>query len=319
VNSVTLGITYYNEKELLTQCLASLFECRSLPDEVLIYDDCSQYPAADYLVRHDRCHVRVIRGEQNIMLAAARNAILYHGKCDYIHYQDADDLFDPKVFSDLIDHTRQTSADLVINDVRSVRFESGALISPSCIGLSAVGGDRRDLISHAILGSFLAPTLTFRKALGLKLGGYDHQRLKQCEDYDFAVRMLMTVEHYELFPAAAVVQRVRAGSMSSRKAELYENAYLAINGLAEQFPCFREVLGVRALRIAQQCNDAGFRHLTNLGVRLARSLSDEPYARETRKFRMVARVFGIPAAVRVRSVIARLRRAITDRKSESTS
>jgi len=41
--TISVLITYYNERELLTECLRSLAAQTQLPDEILIYDDASTY------------------------------------------------------------------------------------------------------------------------------------------------------------------------------------------------------------------------------------------------------------------------------------
>src|SRR5438552_8252612 len=90
---VAVLITYYNERFMLRDCLQSLYRQSAPVDEVLIYDDCSLYPAEDYLVLGRA--VRVIRATQNKGPSMGRNRLLAECSSEYVHFHDADDLFRP--------------------------------------------------------------------------------------------------------------------------------------------------------------------------------------------------------------------------------
>ena len=55
-------ITYHGEGSWLAECLQSVLPQLEPADEVIVYDDASDVPAADYLL-HDR-RVRALRGER---------------------------------------------------------------------------------------------------------------------------------------------------------------------------------------------------------------------------------------------------------------
>jgi glycosyltransferase involved in cell wall biosynthesis len=93
MSTISVLITYYNEREMLTECLESLLANTELPDEILVYDDGSDYPAQDYVPDHPL--IRVVRGERNGGLIYARNALLERATSDYLHFHDADDWFMP--------------------------------------------------------------------------------------------------------------------------------------------------------------------------------------------------------------------------------
>jgi GT2 family glycosyltransferase len=67
-------LTYYNEKTLLTECLSSLASQPEPPDEVLVYDDASVFPAQDFLLfPHPFSTLKIFRGEKNRGPAFGRN------------------------------------------------------------------------------------------------------------------------------------------------------------------------------------------------------------------------------------------------------
>src|ERR1043165_9541693 len=90
---ISVLITYYNERQLLTECLESLEAQTDRPDEILIYDDCSTYPAKDYLL--PGLPARVIRGEENHGPSHGRNVLLEAARSECVHFHDSDDLFAP--------------------------------------------------------------------------------------------------------------------------------------------------------------------------------------------------------------------------------
>src|SRR5437867_4136279 len=89
----TLGvlITYYGERDLLRECVESLLVSGEAPDEILVYDDASEWPARDYIPKG--ASVKVIRGAVNRGPAHGRNVLLRTSRSDYVHFHDADDLF----------------------------------------------------------------------------------------------------------------------------------------------------------------------------------------------------------------------------------
>src|SRR5579859_1014482 len=115
----TLGvlITYYNERELLRECLGSLMTCRDKPEEVLIYDDASQFPAEDYIPRG--LNVQVIHAEVNGGPARGRNRLLGCSRSDYIHFQDADDLFHPDWAGRVRGRIQEISPEAVFTEISS--------------------------------------------------------------------------------------------------------------------------------------------------------------------------------------------------------
>lgn len=245
---LSILVTYYNEQSLLTECLKSIFEQTVLPDEVVIYDDASKYPAEDYLILNPKVEVRLIKGDKNIMLAAARNKLMEQAKGDYIRYQDADDLLEPHCIEEIKKIILENpSVDLIVNEVRSINFETGAPISNNVMSLDTFSGS---LVSFALAGSLLAPSTTFKRDLGLALNGYKAGKLLQCEDFEFNIRLSYYSSFYKIITTPLVIQRVRPNSMSSNRLELYREAIKALDLLENELPQeYRTDLGQAYSRI----------------------------------------------------------------------
>src|SRR5262245_29459086 len=92
--TIAVLITYHGEKGLLHECLKSLTNQGAAPDEILVYDDASGAPAQNFLP--DGLAVTVLRGDENRGPAYGRNRLLGACKSAYVHFHDADDLFNPQ-------------------------------------------------------------------------------------------------------------------------------------------------------------------------------------------------------------------------------
>lgn len=304
VPAISFLITYYNEKELLTQCLESVYQQTVLPDEIVIYDDASAHPARDYIKQHPGVPLRIIEGKKNIMLAGARNELMKAASSEYIHYQDADDLVEPFCIERLKQAiASDEEADVVINEVRSVAFADLSPISPRVMELSEV--PHHQLIAHAIGGSLLAPSTTFRKEFGLKLGGYKAGKLLQCEDFEFNIRLLYYARRYKIITEPLIIQRIRPGSMSSNKKELYEEALKALVMLSEELPeKYQKFLAARASKIGRQQYALNNVDTARKSFALAKKLDPFPYRNENFIYRAIAFLFG---QVRAEKVAGRYR------------
>ena len=79
--SIGVGITYHNEREMLTECLLSLSHQTRPPDEIAVYDDASSDPAQTFIPAG--MQVRVLRGETNRGPSYGRNQLFQALRADY--------------------------------------------------------------------------------------------------------------------------------------------------------------------------------------------------------------------------------------------
>ena len=115
----TIGIliVYYNEKKLLTECLDSIFSQAVMIDEVIVYDNCSEFQAKDYIPK--KYKVEIIRGAENRGPGYGRNQLLNQSKSEYVHFHDADDLFLPDWYEKIQEAIIKTRADIVLTEITS--------------------------------------------------------------------------------------------------------------------------------------------------------------------------------------------------------
>jgi len=121
--NIGILIAYHNEKELLTRCLESIRNQTVLPDEIIIYDDGSDFPARDYTVAD--LHIEIIRGEENRGPGFARNSLLEASKCEYVHSHDADDFLEPRWCEKIRDAIERDRPEIIITEIKSIDERGG--------------------------------------------------------------------------------------------------------------------------------------------------------------------------------------------------
>jgi hypothetical protein len=317
----TLGvlITYHNEGELLRECLASVLAMEAGPDEILVYDDASSLPAEGFVPADSR--IQLIRGERNEGPGYGRNELLRRSTSDYVHFHDADDLFARDWASAVREEIARSRAEIVLTEIVSVR--DGSTVSNAVLGLAAcVPGT--DLADFALRGALLLPSTTFRRELGLRIGGFRTRSvLAQSEDFDFHVRLAAAARRWTAIPRPLIVQRLRAGSHSRDTVACWTSASAAIELLSGQLPLqYRQGLSDAAGRVAAKLFDLGADAEALHACRVARRLGSPRFADRPLGYRMLAAVTGQATAERAGRLYRRLmpdgvRRAL--RRAEPTT
>ena len=289
-DTLAVLITYYNEGSLLTECLDSIFSQSVLPDEVLVYDDASNIPAADHIPLG--WPVRVIRSEENRGPAYGRNCLMQECTCEYIHFQDADDLFKPDWCQKIRAAIATTGADIILTEITSVR--DGRTVTERVLGLDRllpVYG----LVCFALAGSILVPTTTFRKNIGLSIGGFrTREILSQSEDFDFHIPLAATGATYTSILEPLIIQRLRTDSHSSSNiTACWTSALKAVELFEAELPKkYRSNLASAASRIGSHLFAAGETGLARVAFRLSRRLGEVDHSERGGIYSLIALFLG---------------------------
>lgn len=213
MSTLAVCITYYNEGPLLTKCLHSLYANTHLPDEVLVYDDASADPAAQYLA--DFPQVRLIRKDINRGPGYGRDQLIFASRCDYVHLHDADDEFHPE-WCDHIYRAMKTQPDIILTNVE-INWESEERhTSPYWITILADKPLHKPLIVELVKhGGVFPAVLTFNRELAITAGGHRWREvIPYGEDHDFAERLISHTENYVYIHEQLVIKWQRAVSYS---------------------------------------------------------------------------------------------------------
>jgi len=284
-------ITYYNERELLKECLESLRAGPEGPDEILVYDDASEAPAREYVPSD--FPGRIIRSEVNQGPAHGRNALLKASKSDYIHFQDADDLFHPDWCQRMRKVIEETRADAVFTEVST--YQGDRMVSERMLGLEQLKADG-DLVRFSIHNGMLPACGTYRREVVLQMDGY-REDIWQSEDYDFHIRLAARGVCYEIIPDSLILQRVRPSGRSQNQVEVWSSAIKAIRMLSEELPPkYLRDLADAAAKAGSILFRIGARKSAREAFRLAYALGRPPFSHARRLYRGVAKIVGVEMA-----------------------
>lgn len=287
--SLAILITYYEEKYLLKECLDSLLKQSVLPDEILIYDDASSSPATNYIPQD--YPVQVIRGKVNLGPGFGRNQLLKLSKCEYVHFQDADDLFHPNWCYQVKEAIEKTKADIVLTEISS--YKEGNLVCQKVMGLDRLS-EVRDLVEFALMGSILVPSTTFRRDIGLNIGGYrTREILPQSEDFDFHIRFAATGATYTFLPESLIIQRLRGNSHSQNKQLCLTSAIESIRLLSKDLPSqYLPNLAEASARIGSNLFNLDAHTEARKAFKFAYQLDSPQFLHRNGFYQQIARLFG---------------------------
>ena len=292
---IAVLITYFNEGPLLAECIESIARQPRAPDEILVYDDASSVPAADFIPFGTG--VSLIRGELNQGPAYGRNALVAATTCDFVHFHDADDLFAPTWAQEVRSELARRDVDIVFTDLMSV--QDGHIVSPAVMNLGERLRADPDLVRFGLRGALLLPSSTARRSLVMQVGGFrPRDMLAQSEDFEFHLRLAAAAgDRYAVIPRSLVIQRLREGSHSSNERVVWESASSAVGLLAAELPAtYRQDLSDAAARIASRLFEIGAVSEGRRSASLALQLGKPRFPNRPAGYRMLASIFGQRAA-----------------------
>lgn len=203
-------ITYFNEKELLTDCLISLKNQSISVGEILIYDDASEYPAQNYVPRN--IQVTIHRSEINLGQGYGRNLLMKKTENKYIHFHDADDMFHPLWMQRITDIIHESNPDFIVTDYKLAHqqgkssFRSGNMFAIRSLD---------DLITQCICAGLIPACVTFKRNLAISSGGFrERVDFPVAEDTEFHLRLLLTQPKTKVVNECLAINRIRPNSAS---------------------------------------------------------------------------------------------------------
>jgi Glycosyl transferase family 2 len=284
--TVGVYITYYNERELLTELLDSVLSEEVQPDEIIIYDDCSLFPAREFVPRN--APVRIIRGSENRGPAFGRNRLLEQATADYIHFHDGDDFFLPGWMKCIQHVIRDCTPDAIFTELAVYKNDEP---QASRFGLETL---RRtgDLLGFCIENPMLPAIGTYSRRLVLSIGGYP-ETLWQSEDYAFHIRLATRCPKYVLITEPLVGFRIRSDSRSSNQIEVYRDGLSGLQQLISEIPDSHQGKAAdAAIAMSRRLYQLGDVEKARNGFAWATKLGRASYRNQQWGYRLCANVVG---------------------------
>jgi glycosyltransferase involved in cell wall biosynthesis len=291
-------ITYHNEGAWLSDCLLSIVPQLGEQDEVIVYDDASDRAANGFSIPDAR--VRIIRGNQNIGPARARNELLAASNGELVHFHDADDCFHPDWRASVLGAFTD-EVDVVFTDVQSFDANGGSWHGIMDIGRLERSGD---LLDFSVRGGVLAPAGTYRRDAITRIGGY-RAEMWQSEDYDFHIRLALSRPRFRVIAKDLVMIRKHDNQRSLITREVWASAIDALEHLETKFPKrVQEAVAHAATRAGSALFATGARADAARAFRLAQRFGGPRYERTL--MQNLTRVVGAMPAERLASLYRRI-------------
>lgn len=290
--NISILITYFNERELLTSCLESLLAQTVKPDEILIYDDASDHPPETFLP--EGLIARVIRGERNVGPGAGRNILLKEATGDYIHFHDSDDWFHPNWCEAVCSQLMQTPVDVLFTEVTSSSSGLPDFNYPF-MGFARFD-DSTDLTSVAIRGALLIPSGTIRREKALHIGGF-RTGLWQSEDKDFYIRLAASGVSWAVDVHPLICIRNRPDSRSKDKAKVWQDGLKCLEFASKELPKrYHQDIANAAAQCATQLLQIDQKESARRALTLVQELGGADYSWRNPGFRWFVRLLGAERA-----------------------
>lgn len=236
--------------------------------------------------------ISVLHGERNLGPAVGRNVLLSQSRADFIHFHDADDLFEPNWCQAIRREIGKGDVDVVFTEISSYHGER--LLAERVQGLRPF--ENADaLVRFCLRGAILTSAGTYRASLVRALGGY-RECLWQSEDFDFHIRMAAREPSFRVL-SDPLIRRVAGEGRSREKLEVWGSALQALELLSKELPdSYLSEVSESAARISSILFKLGARRRAREGFRLALTLGQPSYESQQPLYRWMARRFGPWAA-----------------------
>ena len=209
--TLALCVPAYNATGFLGRLLESA-RLQTIPfDEIWVYDDASTDDTAGIARRYG---AQVVRGEVNAGCSAGKNAAAARCTSSWLHFHDADDALEPS-FVELAHRWMALGEppDVVFFNYRTLDHETGAPLGIREFDGAAL---RADALRYCLSEQINPFCGLYRREAFIGAGGWDEDPgVLQSEDQAGHLRLALAGLRFDADPEFAVINYVRAGSMTT--------------------------------------------------------------------------------------------------------
>lgn len=210
--AISVLCAFYNEAELIGHTIQSLNDQTFGNFEAIFVDDGSTDHTAEIIRKAARFRFRILRNETNLGLAGSLNRGLAAAAAPLVARIDADDLMDPRRLEQQVAAFAQ-DGELVLLGGRATKIDDNG--RPFGI-ISMPTGDRACRFALNFYSPFVHPSVMFRRADALAIGGYDGATFP-AEDYDLWCRLAARGRIANLQQVITCYRVRSSGSITSSK------------------------------------------------------------------------------------------------------
>ncbi|MGD0497122.1 MAG: glycosyltransferase family A protein [Bryobacteraceae bacterium] len=182
--TVAAVIPVYNRFQYLEECLASVLGQSRPPDEIIVVDDCSHTPVAEFLARSRYGdQVKALRTDRNRGSPGARNLGWRSAESELIAFNDSDDVWRRDKLERQLAHLQSRPETSGVSSALEAFFPDGrteiwAADRPASFALS----------DSLIFSQLSVQSLLIRRDALAAVGGFD-ERFRNLQDWDLSIRL----------------------------------------------------------------------------------------------------------------------------------
>lgn len=186
---VSIILPTYNRAHILSRAIDSILAQTYPYFELLIVDDGSTDGTKEVIESYQDDRIRYCYAGLNQGAAAARNYGIERAKCEYIAFEDSDDIWHPIKLEKQMNAIRQAGEEVGFV-YHKISYDMGnnycAILPSEQIPLEQKSGD---IYAQLLYDNLVpCPAILARRTCIEAAGGFDTE-LKALEDYDFALKM----------------------------------------------------------------------------------------------------------------------------------
>lgn len=266
--------------ENLNESLDSMLMQTYPPSEVVLVFDgkltCELTIIAKSFESEFRRMFKIVRIDEHVGAAAALNEGIKACTCPYIVQMDSDDIAYPDRCEKQMTLFRDVpKLDMIGTFCEVYDFEKG-----ESIGIKAVPTSHRKIMKYARRRNpFCRQTIAFKRDKALEAGGYSE--LSECEDYEFAARMLASGAKARNIPEPLVRYRISFRDYKKHCSVHYTKSFIRVRKMIRRsgFCSLPDVMIPSAVQLflcamPWRVTRRFYMRMRKKGIKYARSLPD---------------------------------------------
>lgn len=251
---VSIIILSYNTKNLLRDCLSSIFKtAKNIPFEVIVLDNASSDGSSE-MVKKEFGQVVSIEQQENVGFAKGVNTASKKAKGEYLLLVNSDTQILEGSIGEMVDYMQKNEKAGVLGGRLQ---DSHGTVEKSFGGfptLLSVLFDQKK-VDEAVVGErnvdwVNGGFMLLRKSLFVKLGGFDERFFMYVEDMDFCYRVKKEGYLVVWLPQALVTH---VGQGSSNRSFAIQHIFLGLIYFFKKHKNAVEYMLIRVLLIAKAC------------------------------------------------------------------
>ncbi len=184
MNKFALLVPCYNASKFVDTFLSNISQLKMNFDEVIFFDDGSDDNTVDLLENRG---YQVIKGHQNRGPSYARNELVKHTKCNWIHFHDIDDLLKPNYLEETSNIANLGLYEIILCNVDWYSEDGSKVLIRWSYSDENI---KKDPIGYTISNPIGGINGLYKRDTFLKVGGFD-EHICYWEDADLHVRLAL--------------------------------------------------------------------------------------------------------------------------------